>query len=261
MIPKTHDLFDKLFASRTDLCDKYPSCPSTSPLLPFPYAPLLLVYKKLTLHIYGSDFVKITKPGMLPEIWDNKEYNPIKLCLDPGNLPPLLFSLPSLPSRASFPSLNAYLFFSPPPLPSFCFFPGDFAMWDSRTAHCNHPASPQAKLPAPDIRRLVGYVCMTPLNVCLFFPLSLSLSLDTLPLPLPHLCSHVVQQAKKNRKVVVEERLTAFRDGLTTSHWYTLLPPLHLPPSPLSLLPNKEILGHTNTSREVECVLANPSSS
>ena len=105
MIPKTHDLFDKLFASRTDLCDKYPSCPSTSPLLPFPYAPLLLVYKKLTLHIYGSDFVKITKPGMLPEIWDNKEYNPIKLCLDPGNLPPLLFSLPPYPRQLRFPLL------------------------------------------------------------------------------------------------------------------------------------------------------------
>ena len=42
VIPKTHDLFDKLFASRTDLCDKYPSF-STSPLLLFPSALLLLL--------------------------------------------------------------------------------------------------------------------------------------------------------------------------------------------------------------------------
>lgn len=121
VMPKTNLLFDQLFATRTDLCNKY-----------------------------GGDFVKITKPGLLPEIWNNPTYAPIKLNLDPG----------------------------------------DFAMWDSRTAHCNHPASPQQKLPKPDLRRLVSYICMTP-----------------------------VSSAKKNRKELVEERLGAFKEGLTTSHW------------------------------------------
>jgi hypothetical protein len=121
VIPKTHNLFDNLFASRDDLCDKR-----------------------------GSDFVKITKPGLVPEIWDNPEYYPIKLCLDPG----------------------------------------DFVLWDSRTAHCNHPASPLEKLPKVDIRRLVCYVCMTP-------------------------TSH----ASKSQSDLIAERLGAFRDGLTTSHW------------------------------------------
>jgi len=121
LVPRTNNLFDTLFATKDNLCDKF-----------------------------GSDFVKLTKPGLVPEIWNNPEYYPIKLCLDPG----------------------------------------DFAMWDSRTAHCNHPASPQAKLPKPEIRRLVSYICMTPLS-----------------------------HAKKNRKELIDERLRAFRDGLTTSHW------------------------------------------
>jgi hypothetical protein len=121
VIPETHLLFDKLFATRNDLCDKF-----------------------------DSDFVRITKPGLFPEIWNNPKYYPIKLCLDPG----------------------------------------DFALWDSRTGHCNHPATPKAQLPKPDIRRLVSYVCMTP-----------------------------IKSAKKNRKELIEQRLGAFREGLTTSHW------------------------------------------
>jgi len=121
VVPRTHLLFDKLFASRADICDKF-----------------------------GSDFVMLTKQGVVPEIWNDPQYYPVKLCLDPG----------------------------------------DFALWDSRVAHCNHPPSPKKELPKPDIRRLVSYVCMTP-----------------------------VQAAKKNKKELLQQRLEAFRDGLTTSHW------------------------------------------
>lgn len=121
VIPKTHLLFDQLFATRNDLCDKF-----------------------------GGDFVKITKPNFLPEIWENKQYAPVKINLDPG----------------------------------------DFILWDSRAGHCNHPAYPQPKLPKPDLRRLVSYICMTP-----------------------------VTAAKKNRKELIEQRMEAFRDNLTTSHW------------------------------------------
>jgi len=43
--------------------------------------------------------------------------------------------------------------------------PGEFACWDSRTVHCNHPAYSQPESYVPEggkLRRLVAYVCMTP---------------------------------------------------------------------------------------------------
>jgi len=96
LIPRTHALFDKLFASRKDLGDRF-----------------------------GSDYIRISKPELVPEVWEDPAYRPIKLCLDPG----------------------------------------DFAVWDSRTGHCNHPATPQATPPPTlDFRRLVCYICMTPIS-------------------------------------------------------------------------------------------------
>jgi len=72
-----------------------------------------------------------------------------------------------------------------------CAEPGDFVLWDSRTIHCNAPATIPRDLPkdgtalAP--RRLVSYVCMTP-----------------------------KARAKHN---VIAARIEAFELGLTTSHW------------------------------------------
>jgi len=40
--------------------------------------------------------------------------------------------------------------------------PGDFAMWDSRTSHCSHPAKILLEAYPRRLRRLVAYVCMTP---------------------------------------------------------------------------------------------------
>jgi len=121
VIPKTHLLFDQLFATRPNLCRKG-----------------------------DSDFVKIDRPNIFPEIWDNPSYNPVKLNLEPG----------------------------------------DFAMWDSRIGHCNHPAYPGEQLPKPEIRRLVSYICMTPIS-----------------------------HATKSRQELVTQRLGGFRHGITTSHW------------------------------------------
>lgn len=42
-----------------------------------------------------------------------------------------------------------------------CLDEGDFIMWDSRTVHCNSPASKRDIL-SPELRRLVCYICMMP---------------------------------------------------------------------------------------------------
>eukprot|EP00026_Physarum_polycephalum_P011314 Phypoly_transcript_11528.p1 GENE.Phypoly_transcript_11528~~Phypoly_transcript_11528.p1 ORF type:complete len:304 (+),score=39.32 Phypoly_transcript_11528:238-1149(+) len=120
LVPKTHILFNKMFSERTDICQ-------SSVMM---------------------DFVKLTRPGFFPEIWNDPQYQPIKLCLDPG----------------------------------------DFALWDSRTAHCNHPASCLNITPEAKLRRLVAYVCMTPIW-------------------------KVVNQK------VLESRVKGFKNGKTTSHW------------------------------------------
>lgn len=49
-----------------------------------------------------------------------------------------------------------------------CLEPGDLAMWDSRTTHCNHPATKTLtkimnnNKESIQLRRLVGYICLTP---------------------------------------------------------------------------------------------------
>jgi len=71
-----------------------------------------------------------------------------------------------------------------------CAEPGDFVLWDSRVIHCNAPAIVPRLLPKEGIlepRRLVAYVCMTP------------------------------KSRAKHR--VITERITAFQEGQTTSHW------------------------------------------
>jgi hypothetical protein len=50
--------------------------------------------KILTRKNFGGGFLKITKPGLVPEIWNNPAYYPIKVCLDPGT--PLPTSSPPL---------------------------------------------------------------------------------------------------------------------------------------------------------------------
>jgi len=70
--------------------------------------------------------------------------------------------------------------------------PGDFACWDSRTVHCNHPAYSQPEIYKPEagkLRRLVAYVCMTPTKF--------ATQLDEL-------------KAK---------RLEAVSQGITSTHW------------------------------------------
>jgi len=69
--------------------------------------------------------------------------------------------------------------------------PGDFLLWDSRSIHCNHPATrpssdPNAKT---HLKRLVAYICMT--------PASSAQDIDT----------------------VVKYRMHAFQYGITTTHW------------------------------------------
>jgi len=72
-----------------------------------------------------------------------------------------------------------------------CAAPGDFILWDSRTIHCNCPATEPRDLPVDGSllppRRLVAYVCMTP-------------------------------KSRINHRQT-EERITAYKQGLTTSHW------------------------------------------
>jgi hypothetical protein len=47
-----------------------------------------------------------------------------------------------------------------------CCGPGDFVLWDSRTIHCNSPASTLRPIPTDGTilppRRVVAYICMTP---------------------------------------------------------------------------------------------------
>jgi len=72
-----------------------------------------------------------------------------------------------------------------------CLNAGDFVMWDSRTIHCNQPASivsDLTKTPIKRLRRLVAYICMTP-------------------------CRMVTDPK------VLEYRVIASRNGLGTTHW------------------------------------------
>jgi len=72
-----------------------------------------------------------------------------------------------------------------------CAQPGDFVLWDSRTIHCNAPATIPRAVPTDgsvlEPRRLVSYVCMTP-----------------------------TARAKHS---IISERILAFKEGMTTSHW------------------------------------------
>lgn len=43
-----------------------------------------------------------------------------------------------------------------------CHRAGDLVLWDSRTAHCNHPALERPATDPNDLLRLTVYVCMTP---------------------------------------------------------------------------------------------------
>eukprot|EP01126_Amoeba_proteus_P002068 TRINITY_DN10652_c0_g1_i1.p1 TRINITY_DN10652_c0_g1~~TRINITY_DN10652_c0_g1_i1.p1 ORF type:complete len:289 (-),score=31.12 TRINITY_DN10652_c0_g1_i1:121-987(-) len=72
-----------------------------------------------------------------------------------------------------------------------CAEAGDFVVWDSRTIHCNAPATEPRPLPDTSAilppRRLVTYVCMTPRS-----------------------------RAKYS---TIAARITAYKEGSTTSHW------------------------------------------
>lgn len=72
-----------------------------------------------------------------------------------------------------------------------CLDPGDFVMWDSRTVHCNHPPTKLSDDPLAitSLKRLVGYICMT--------PASMATDLNSL----------------------IENRVYAFKNGMSTSHW------------------------------------------
>jgi len=73
-----------------------------------------------------------------------------------------------------------------------CLDVGDFVMWDSRTVHCNHPAlpKPERKNDPPKLRRMVAYICMTPTAL-----------------------------AKDNLPTLLKERVFAYQNGITSSHW------------------------------------------
>lgn len=74
-----------------------------------------------------------------------------------------------------------------------CLAPGDLAMWDSRTTHCNHPATRQLsrlKRGQPvELRRLVGYVCMTPTSFV------------------------------KDKEAHIKRRVQGYQQAQTTTHW------------------------------------------
>jgi len=72
-----------------------------------------------------------------------------------------------------------------------CLDVGDFVMWDSRTVHCNHPAipKPDRKDDPVKLRRLVAYICMTPTSFC------------------------------KDLSSLLKQRVFAYQNGITTSHW------------------------------------------
>jgi len=123
VVPKSHILFEHLFATRDDICNRK-----------------------------GADFAKLDHLN-LKEIWGG-EYFPVKVCLDPG----------------------------------------DFVMWDSRTTHCNHPATMLEKSAAGKkdpvlLRRLVAYICMTPTRLA------------------------------SNLKELRNSRVNAVHSGITTNHW------------------------------------------
>eukprot|EP00026_Physarum_polycephalum_P008583 Phypoly_transcript_08671.p1 GENE.Phypoly_transcript_08671~~Phypoly_transcript_08671.p1 ORF type:complete len:166 (+),score=20.99 Phypoly_transcript_08671:917-1414(+) len=72
-----------------------------------------------------------------------------------------------------------------------CLEPGDFVMWDSRTVHCNHPPTKLSDDPSAStsLKRLVGYVCMSPAKMA------------------------------KDLGSLIENRVFAFNNGISTSHW------------------------------------------
>jgi len=67
--------------------------------------------------------------------------------------------------------------------------PGDFVLWDSRTVHTGHPAYPHSNYSSNGLRRLVAYVCMTPV----------SLATDV--------------------KSLIKNRINALHEGVTATHW------------------------------------------
>jgi len=72
-----------------------------------------------------------------------------------------------------------------------CLEPGDFACWDSRTVHCNHPAQVLPLREGPYLRRLVSYICMTPSN----------------------------SVSEKILEKLVANRVSMFEQGCGGSHW------------------------------------------
>jgi len=71
-----------------------------------------------------------------------------------------------------------------------CCQPGDFVLWDSRTIHANGPANTSRPFPESGIldpRRLVTYVCMTPLS--------------------------------RLTPEVAQRRIECYQQGFTTNHW------------------------------------------
>eukprot|EP00026_Physarum_polycephalum_P011280 Phypoly_transcript_11487.p1 GENE.Phypoly_transcript_11487~~Phypoly_transcript_11487.p1 ORF type:complete len:361 (+),score=62.25 Phypoly_transcript_11487:73-1155(+) len=72
-----------------------------------------------------------------------------------------------------------------------CLDQGDFACWDSRTVHCNHPAQVLPLKEGAYLRRLVAYICMTPTS----------------------------SVTKKVLEKIVDNRATMFNGGYGGSHW------------------------------------------
>jgi hypothetical protein len=72
-----------------------------------------------------------------------------------------------------------------------CLEPGDFVMWDSRTVHCNHPPTRLSDDPSAStsLKRLVAYICMSPAKMA------------------------------KDLEDLIENRVFAFNNGISTSHW------------------------------------------
>jgi len=80
-----------------------------------------------------------------------------------------------------------------------CLNPGDFALWYSITAHCNHPAKFQGRTPDNPIRlrRLVAYICMTPTKLI------------------------------KNDEII-EKKYKSLLNAQTTTHWPHYFVPSHI---------------------------------
>jgi len=116
-----------------------------------------------------------------------------------------------------------------------CFKAGDMVVWDSRTIHCNAPATALRPLPQDGSvlppRRLVAYVCMTP-------------------------ASRLTKEAKELRR-------KAYFEGFSTTHWPEEVrysggltssvakywKPPALPPSLRKLIPLDESVPTTLTPR------------